>query len=413
MNKSINETLKNTIAFEQITEISLMFREQAFEDGVTDLIQYDNKIIIDILNQANPEIIRNVLDLLGSSRKEAVLLAAPDKIKQKWKQFLSYKPNSVGSFMELPIAAFSPEQSVTETIEKIKKIPKDKIFTYGYVVDKDNKLTGVVVLRDLLLADSNNELQQFMLKNPFYLTPELNLSDAMKKVVALHIPEYPVCNNNGELIGTVRGQSLFEGQTIEISAQAGKMVGVVREEHTSTPFLKSFKFRHPWLQINLVTAFIAGSVVGLFQDTIDKVVLLAVFLPILAGQAGNTGAQSMAITIRALSLGDLDSKKQHALLKKELLLGFVNGSVIGLITASVMYFIAVSQGNAHAFTLSIIIFFAMMVSCLISGYGGAILPILLKKLKLDPAASTSIFLTTATDIVSMGMMLGLATWLLL
>jgi len=408
-----NDTLIRTIEFDQVTEIMLMFREQAFEDGIAEMLRYDNDVIIGILDRANSNVIRNVLELIDKSRKAEILSAAPEKTKQMWQKFLSYDAESVGAYMKLANVVFPPRQTVAETIEQIRNIPKEKVFTYGYVIDPQNKLLGVIVIRELLLAGQDDELQQFMLTDPFILTPDLSASDAIKKIAALQIPEYPVCSPDGELIGTVRGQALFEGQTIEISAQAGKMVGVVSEEHTSTPFLKSFKFRHPWLQVNLVTAFVAGAVVGLFQDTIDEVVLLAVFLPILAGQAGNTGAQSMAITIRALSLGKLEHSKQSALLRKELKLGFVNGSVIGLIAAVVMYFMARTQENPDAFMLGVIIFIAMLVSCLVSGFSGAILPIMLKKLKLDPAASTSIFLTTATDIVSMGLMLGLATWFLL
>jgi len=402
-----------TIDVEKSNEIMLLLHEQAIEDGVRELLRYDTDIIVEFLDKASPNIIRKVLKTVDKEKMEQILNATSGQTKQAWQQFLTFKDETVGAYMKQADVIFSPGKSVAETIEIIRKIPREKVFTYGYVVDENKKLVGVIVIRELLLAELDDRLEDIMLKKPFYLTPDLGISEAMKKVAALQIPEYPVCNIQGELVGTVRGQALFEGQVFEISAQAGKMVGVVKEEQTSTPFSKSLKFRHPWLQVNLVTAFAAGAVVSLFQATIDQIVLLAVFLPILAGQAGNTGAQSMVITIRAISLGQLESGKKLALLIKELKLGLVNGAVTGLIAATVMYIMASSQDNPNALLLALIIFVAMLVSCLVSGFSGAALPILLKKLNLDPAASTSIFLTTATDIVSMGLMLGLATWLLL
>ena len=156
-----------------------------------------------------------------------------------------------------------------------------------------------------------------------------------------------------------------------------------------------------------MTAFVAGAVVGVFQETIDKLVLLAMFLPVLAGQSGNTGAQALAVLIRELTGGSIGDKIK-AQLVKESVLGIVHGFVVGLICAIVMYYIAVAQNNPHAFPLSIIILVAMTASCVVSGLMGAVVPVTLKKFGADPAAGSSIILTTGTDVVSMGVMLFLA-----
>jgi magnesium transporter len=247
-----------------------------------------------------------------------------------------------------------------------------------------------------------------MLKNPFTLSPELVLKDAMKATLNRHFPQYPVIDGQGRLIGLVRGASLFELEAFEITAQAGSMVGVEKEERIATPLGQSFKFRNPWLLVNLVTAFAAGGVVALFQGTLDQLVILAAFLPVLAGQSGNTGCQALAVTVRGITLGDIKPKGGNQLVKKEALLGLANGAVTGIFCGIAMYILAVSQSSPHAIMLGVVVTLAMIGSCAISGVSGALVPLALKKMKFDPATASSIFVTTATDVASMGLLLGLA-----
>jgi magnesium transporter len=198
-------------------------------------------------------------------------------------------------------------------------------------------------------------------------------------------------------------------RSIELSAQPGAMVGVEKEERLATPWFRSLGLRHPWLQLNLLTAFAAGGVVFVFRGIIDRVVILAMFLPVLAGQSGNTGCQTLAVTLRGVFLGELKSGKEIALVMKEALLGLLNGALVGLVAAIVMYVVATTEHLSAALMLSAVVFLAMTGSCVISSICGAVVPLTLKKLGADPATASSIFLTTATDMVSMGLLLGLAT----
>jgi magnesium transporter len=279
------------------------------------------------------------------------------------------------------------------------------------VVGKDGVLEGLVTMRDLLLADRSRELQEIMLRDVFFLTPTTELQEAMKAVLNRHFPIYPVCDESRRLIGQIRGQAMFEEQAFEISAQAGEMVGVDKEERLSTPWPRSLKFRHPWLQLNLVTAFVAAAVVGVFQDTIDRIVILAMFLPVLAGQSGNTGCQALAVALRGLTLGELAPGKERVLVFKEALLGLLNGAMVGVTAGVGMFVVATMQKNPAALTLALIVFMSMIGSCVISGICGAIIPLTLRKVGADPATASSIFLTTATDVASMGIFLSLATML--
>jgi magnesium transporter len=252
-----------------------------------------------------------------------------------------------------------------------------------------------------------------MLKSVFALKATTPLIDAMKSTLDKHYPEYPVVDDQGRLKGTVRGSKMFEAQAVELSAQAGEMVGVTKEERLATPWPRSLLFRHPWLQLNLLTAFVAAAVVGAFEGTLEKIVLLAVFLPVLAGQSGNTGCQALAVTLRGMTLGELKPGGTPHAVFKEAILGLCNGALVGITAGAGMFVYAWMSGNPQAFMLAVVTFLAMVVACVISGISGVLVPTTLQRLGADPATASSIFLTTATDVVSMGAFLGLATIVLL
>ena len=204
--------------------------------------------------------------------------------------------------------------------------------TYLYVTDAEDKFIGLTVIRDLILAEPKQTLTDVMLPDPFALTTDMDLADAVKAAIHRHYPVYPVVDADRHVIGVVRGWRLFERQAIEISAQSGQMVGVDKEERIYTGIWTAFKMRHPWLEVNLLIAFAAGFVVSLFEGTITQIVALAAFLPILAGRSGNTGCQ-LAITLRGITLGDLNNHLVRKLIAKELTLGAMNGLLTGTVAA--------------------------------------------------------------------------------
>ena len=314
--------------------------------------------------------------------------------------------------MEPPVAVFRPGMTVAETVKLLRTLIKGAFITYAYVTDMTGKLIGIITMRDLLFAEDDARLGDLMLRDPFFLKPDMPLSEAMKLVLYRHYPVYPVCDERGILVGLVRGERMFAEQAIEITMQPGTMVGVEKEERLATPWARSFKSRHPWLQLNLITAFVAGAVVSIFEGTVEKVVALAVFLPVLAGQSGNTGCQALAVTLRGLTLGEVAAGRERALVMKEASLGLMNGALTGLVAGLAMFAYATSQGSAYAPLLGFVVWLALVGACVVSGICGAMIPLTLKRFGLDPATASSIFLTTATDVVSMGMLLGLATLLI-
>jgi DNA-binding response OmpR family regulator/cation transporter-like permease len=197
-------------------------------------------------------------------------------------------------------------------------------------------------------------------------------------------------------------------RSLELSAQPGTMVGVEKEERIATPWLRSLRLRHPWLQFNLFTSLLGGGVVLLFHDTINRLLILAVFVPILISQTTNTGSQVLAITLRGLALGELKAGKEKLLILKEAMLGLLNGMLVGLVAATAMYWAATLMHLTNAPMLSVVVFLAMTGSSTISGIFGAIVPLALKKFGTDPATASSIVLTTGTDVVALALLFGLA-----
>jgi len=253
---------------------------------------------IEALLQLNPAMVQAILRELESGPRRFIAASAPPEVAAQWKRNANFPKDSIGQLMEPSLSVFSPDMTVGEAVEALRPLVRSAFVTYVYVVDSEGKLGGLVTMRDLLFNDRGARLADVMLANPFSLAPELTVPEAMKLTVNKHFPQYPVTDAEGRLVGLVRGAALFELEAFEITAQAGAMVGVEKEERVSTSVWQSFKYRNPWLLINLLTAFAAGGVVAVFQGTLDKLVILATFLPVLAGQSGNTGCQALAVALR-------------------------------------------------------------------------------------------------------------------
>lgn len=386
-------------------------RELDADAAVERLASLPDASIAALLRSLGPGRAVAILDRFGADRRRQIAFAAGQDEDGQWLSGQHWAAGAVGRLMEPSPAVFQADARVAEVIERLRPIVSHTLVTYVFVVDAQGVLEGVVAFRELALARPEQRLSEIMVSRPFALHPETDVIDAMREVVRRHYPVYPVVDSNGRLVGVVRGAVLFEEQAFEISAQAGAMVGVEREERLATPWRRALRFRHPWLQLNLVTAFVAAGVVGYFQGTIDRIVLLAVFIPVLSGQCSNTGCQALAVTLRGMTLGETKASRTSALLWKESWLGFVNGALTGLVAAGGMYWLAHHQQHPQALVLAAITFVSMVGSCAMSGFAGAAVPLFLKRLGADPATASSIFLTTATDVVSMGIFLGLAAWL--
>lgn len=377
--------------------------------GMTDLDAAET------LARQAPEDIQYVLSQLDEEKAAAVAShlaesAAPDDSATR--SAMTGNEKTIGELMTPAPAILPAERTAAEAIAFLVRTKEIADITYIYVT-QEQKLAGVIVMRDLILAKPAQTLAEVMVDKPFAFTPDTTIREAVGEALGRHYPMYPVVNEDRQLVGIVRGWKLYERIASEISAQAGAQVGVAREEQINTSVLAAFRMRHPWLQVNLLTAFAAAFVVGLFEDTITQVVALAVFLPVLAGQSGNTGCQALAITLRGITLGKMRGYPVYKLLRKEILLGAMNGFLVGVVAGIAMCGYAMVSGATEPALLGLVILLAMVGACVGSGIFGVMVPLTLKRMGADPATASSIFLTTFTDIIGMGLMLMLATSLVL
>ncbi|KAA1194024.1 magnesium transporter [Pseudohalioglobus sediminis] len=392
------------------------------------MISHDKEDLLENVQDLNPVEAASLLGAQPSESIKEVLAALPG---QQALDIASHLPGSispegaetvalvgdldvsVGEIMSPAIGTVSPTTTVAGAIDDIVHRESVTEVTYFYVVDERGVLLGVVTLRDLLLSKPGQVVAEIMTPEPFSFTPATSLGDAVQAALNKHYRLYPVVDEDGVLQGVIYGWQLFECVAGEINAQTGTLVGLDKEERISTPLLESFRMRHPWLQINLLTAFAAAFVVGVFESTIAQIVALAVFLPVLAGQSGNTGCQALAITLRGITLGELGDYPVKKLVAKEITLGALNGFLVGLVAAAAMWVYASGMGMQEPAMLALVILVAMTGACMCSGLFGVMVPLTLKRWGADPAMASSIFLTTMTDIVGMGLMLALATAIVL
>ena len=357
------------------------------------------------LIELNPSFTQDILAALPEEKRKTIVSAAPAEIAAQWERNGSYEEHTVGRVMEPAYAVLRQEMTVDEAIEMLRGVVKTAFVTYAYVTDAAGKLEGLVTMRDLLFASHTARVADIMLRDVFAFRPKMPMADAMRASMSRHYPVYPVCDKKQRLLGLVRGQAIFEAEAFEITAQAGSMVGVEKEERISTPMIRSFRFRHPWLQINLLTAFLAASVVGLFEHTIAQFTALAVLMPVVAGQSGNSGAQALAVTMRGLALREIGVNAWSRVLRKEVAAGLMNGLGIALVTSLAVYVWSKSPG------LALVIGLAMIASMTIAGIAGAFIPIMMSRFGQDPATSSTIVLTTVTDVSGFFSFLGIATLL--
>jgi len=377
------------------------------------LADESEQTIVTVLALLPPAKAVALLPRFDAARRAAILAALTPGQREQWLHNQHYPEGSVGRLMEPVVATFAPTVTVREAVERLRDMVKQAFITYGYVVDERRRLIGVLVMRELLLAEPGQPVREVMIDHPFSLKAMQQVTQVIPLVHTRHFPEYPVCDDERRIIGIVRGYALFQEHTLELSAQPGKMVGIDREEHIQTNPWRSLHLRHPWLQVNLLSSFLAAGVVGLYEDTILQVIAVAAFVPVMVGQSASTGGQALAVALRGLTLGEFSHEQWHALLNKEALVGIANGALVGLTSALGMYAYASFHGHAGAGWLALIILLAMIVSTMVSSVVGAVMPLLMKRLGFDPATAATILVGGVTRIVSIGAFLALTQWIFL
>ncbi|MFZ2541651.1 MAG: magnesium transporter [Gallionella sp.] len=362
---------------------------------------------------------RHAAELLAElepSRSAALLSRLEDDERERYKQLLSaqaaaeiqtlmrYPPDSAGELMDPRVPSFCGELTAFEALARLR-LTKWRGLRELYLVDNDGRLDGRVDIQDLALADPDETLARIARKIVDAVQDTDPREDVVEKMQQDAVTDLPVINFDGHLVGVIRQAKLASAVQQETTLDIQTMVGASRDERALSSATFAVSKRLPWLQINLLTAFLAASVVGLFESTIAKYTALAVLLPVVAGQSGNAGAQALAVTMRGLVLREISLHHWPKVVLKEVNVGLMNGFAIAATTALGVYV------WSRSFGLVLVIAAAMVISMVAAGFAGALVPIMLKRFGQDPAQSSSIILTTVTDVVGFFSFLGIATLL--
>ncbi len=362
-----------------------------------------SSLLGEILEKLDPQHAAAIFTHLPREVRRPFLEQMPEKLRRQIQELLTYPENSAGRIMSTDVLAFHSDLSVREAIQKIRSLARKRFpSSYVYVVDMENRLAGVMNMRDLLLAEPEVTLESVMRRDVFTVNFFMDREKVANELSRRRYFAAPVVDHDNHLLGIVKAEQLIQGVQEEITEDIQKMVGAGGDERVFSPIHFSLQKRLHWLLINLMTAFLAAGVVALFEGVIAKLTALAVFLPVIAGQGGNAGAQSLAVVMRGLVMREIPMRKAGQLVLKESVIGLVNGIVVGVVTGLVAWF---WYGNIY---LGVIVAAAMLINLIVAGFTGAAIPITMKALGLDPAQCSNIILTTFTDVMGFLALLGLA-----
>lgn len=346
----------------------------------------------------------DVLDVINTGLRKELINKMKTGDKKLITELLGYKDDSAGGIMTTEYIALYRRFTVSQAIEKIKEIaPKTEHIETIYVMNNKKKIVGTVSLRDLLVADKEDVLEDLMNPNFLFVDPDLDQEEVARIVSKYDLNAIPVINSQKVMLGIITVDDIVDVIIEEQTEDILKMGGVDKEETLDSTVMQSVKRRLPWLLVNLATAFLASFTIKAFEGIIAQVVALSATMTIIAGMGGNAGSQTVSIIIRSLAMGKVKFNEVKKLVLKEVVVGVINGAAVGIITGIV---VSIIYSNVY---LGLIIFLAMIGNLIISGFFGLIIPLILEKLKVDPAISSSIFLTTATDVLGFFLFLGLAS----
>src|SRR5687767_4805931 len=344
-----------------------------------------------------------LIDYLPEDLSAAVLDLMRPKQSGEVENLLEYDEQTAGRIMNPQVFALSEDLTVGEAITELQGNRDVEMVFYLYVVDERRHLVGVTSLRRLLLVSPETPLKRIMTPEVTSVRVDTDQEEVARQVASYNLLAVPVVDEENKLVGIVTVDDVIDVIKDEAAEDLLRLAGVSGDERIETPVFESLRKRLPWLGINLVTAFLAASVVAMFESTIQQVTALAVFMPIVAGMGGNAATQTLTVIVRGLALGEVSFASARKALAKEAAIGLGNGVVLGLIAAGVC---VVTRQDPM---LGLVLGMAMLVNLFVAATAGTMVPLGLKALKVDPALGSSVFITTFTDVVGFAAFLGLAT----
>lgn len=360
----------------------------------------------EIVTELNDDDAADILGELDASTQENILSGV--HARSEVDRLLRYDEETAGGRMTTHLVTVPDTATAEQALEEIRRQAEEvEDFYQVFVVDSNHKLVGVLPFKDLVISRPERPVRQFMETADISVTPELDQEEVARLMARYNLPSVPVVDEAGRLLGRVTFDDVIDVVEAETTEDLLKFGGVSADEDLAAGWETAVRSRLPWLSVNLLTAAMAGGVVYAFQATIERTLALAVWMPIIAGMGGNAGTQALAVTVRRLALGLIPVDVFRKVVGKEMLVGVINGIVIG--TAVGMVAALMGEG----LRLGLVVFLAMVGNLVVAGFAGAFIPLVLERMGIDPAVASSIFVTTFTDVCGFILLLGLAGWLLL
>ena len=356
--------------------------------------QMDTEDVVDVFERSTEDETEEILEILDKSTKLNI------------NKRLAYPENSVGRQMSEEVAKISTGLKVKDALKELKALHDNvEDLIYVYSVDNEGKLTGVISFREIVFADENELIKNVMIQNPISVNPSSDQEEAAILIKQYELLALPVVDKSNKLIGQTTVNTALDVIQTEIAEDFSQSFGAGAEETIFTPIQKSIRLRLPWIAINMGLAFIVSLLISQFEETIASDILLAALMPVVALVGGNSGAQSLAIVIRALARNDVSDARVFEVIGKQTFIGIINGIFVGVLSFLILSFIGL---NDYSLALSTAVFGNIFIGNLF----GSSIPLMLKKIGFDPALASNIFLTLITDIAGFAGFLGIALLLL-
>jgi magnesium transporter len=321
-------------------------------------------------------------------------------------ELLEYKEQTAGRIMNPKVFALAEDMTAGESIVALQGSRDVEVVFYLYVIDVRRHLVGVVSLRRLLLVAPDTPLKRIMTTDLISVRADMDQEEVARQVASYNLLAIPVVDEENKLVGVITVDDVIDVIKDEATEDVYRLAGVAGDDRVFTSAWDSLRKRLPWLIVNLATAFLAASVVALFSRTIDKVVALAVFMPVVAGMGGNAATQTLTVIVRGIALGELTWGNSRKALFKEASVGIGNGIACGLVGAVVVWLFSGDR------VLAAILAMAMVINMFVAAAAGTVIPLALRAMKVDPALASAVFITTLTDVFGFFSFLGLATVML-
>lgn len=405
------------IRFYTEEDIRLILRELPDELTAEVITELPKEIQIWLFEQMRPQRLSGIIqemfsddaaDLLGQislERLQQIMAALEAEDAREIADLLRYPEDTAGGIMQAEYLSVDWDATLAEAREELRSdrdYDDDGIF-YVYVTDDFGRLQGVISMRDLLFRRPELKVRDVMSPEVRCVSVYADQEEIASLFRKYHYVGVPVVDDFGRLRGLVTSDDVMEVVDAEATEDMHRMVGLTGEEMIDTPWATSLKHRLPWLFLNLGTAFLAAWVISLFERTLEEYAMLAIFLPIVAGQGGNAGTQTLTIVVRGIALGEVQDDDQRRILVKELMIGFFSGLATGAAVGLISF---LWKGSV---VLGVVIGLAMIFNMLAAAIAGVIVPLGLRAMKVDPALASAIMVTTVTDVVGFFVFLGFAT----